>query len=85
MISSEVDVIINKSDIDIYIYIYNHHHNMHKIFDINNVTSQDLRLDIERKQMCALHSCIENLRNFHAFQIKLVKLIEVSLELMELK
>jgi hypothetical protein len=31
------------------------------------VTSQDVRLEIERKQMCALHSCIENLGNFRAF------------------
>jgi hypothetical protein len=31
------------------------------------VTSQELRLAIERKQRCALHSCIENLANFRAF------------------
>jgi hypothetical protein len=26
-----------------------------------------MRLQIERKQMCALYSCIENLGNFHVF------------------
>jgi hypothetical protein len=31
------------------------------------VISQGLRLEIERKLMCALHSCIQNLENFHAF------------------
>jgi hypothetical protein len=31
------------------------------------VTSQDVRLEIKRKRKCALHSCIENLGNFHAF------------------
>jgi hypothetical protein len=31
------------------------------------VTSQDVRLEIERTQKCALHSCIENLGNFRAF------------------
>jgi hypothetical protein len=31
------------------------------------VTSQDLWLQKERKQMCALHSCIENLGNFRVF------------------
>jgi hypothetical protein len=33
-----------------------------------SVTSQDMRLEIERKQLCALHSCIENLGNFFAFK-----------------
>jgi hypothetical protein len=32
------------------------------------VTSQDVRLEIERRQKCALHSCIENLGNFRAFK-----------------
>jgi hypothetical protein len=32
------------------------------------VTSQDVRLEIERTQKCALHSCIENLGNFCAFK-----------------
>jgi hypothetical protein len=32
-----------------------------------NVTSQDVRLEIERKELCVLHSCIENLGNFRAF------------------
>jgi hypothetical protein len=32
------------------------------------VTSQDVRLEIERKQLCALHSCIENMGNFRAFK-----------------
>jgi hypothetical protein len=32
------------------------------------VTSQDVRLEIERTQKCALHSCIENLGNFRAFK-----------------
>jgi hypothetical protein len=31
------------------------------------VTSQDARLEINRKPKCALHSCIENLGNFRAF------------------
>jgi hypothetical protein len=31
------------------------------------LTSQDVRLEIERKKMCALHSCIKNLGNFRAF------------------
>jgi hypothetical protein len=30
-------------------------------------TSQDVRLESERKQLCALHLCIENLGNFRAF------------------
>jgi hypothetical protein len=30
-------------------------------------TSQDVRLEIERTPKCALHSCIENLGNFRAF------------------
>jgi hypothetical protein len=33
-----------------------------------SVTSQDVRLEIERTPKCALHSCIENLENFHAFK-----------------
>jgi hypothetical protein len=33
-----------------------------------DVTSQNVRLEIERTQKCALHSCIENLRNFCAFK-----------------
>jgi hypothetical protein len=49
------------------------------------VTSQDVRLEIERTQKCALHSCIKNLGNFRAFKIKLVKVIEVSLKLVEQK
>jgi hypothetical protein len=32
------------------------------------VTSQDVRLEIERTQKCALHSCTENLGNFPAFK-----------------
>jgi hypothetical protein len=32
------------------------------------VTSLDVRLQIWRKLMCALHSCIENLGNFRAFK-----------------
>jgi hypothetical protein len=32
------------------------------------VTSQDLRQEIVRKTMCALHSCIESLENFCAFK-----------------
>jgi hypothetical protein len=32
------------------------------------VTSQDVRLEIERTQKCALHSCIENPENFRAFK-----------------
>jgi glucose-6-phosphate 1-dehydrogenase len=34
----------------------------------DSVTSQDVRLEIERTQKCALHSCIENLGNFRAFK-----------------
>jgi hypothetical protein len=33
-----------------------------------DVTSQDVRLEIERTHKCALHSCIENLGNFCAFK-----------------
>jgi hypothetical protein len=33
-----------------------------------SVTSHDVRLEINRKPKCALHSCIENLGNFHAFK-----------------
>jgi hypothetical protein len=32
------------------------------------VTSQDVRLEIERTQKCALHSYIENPGNFRAFK-----------------
>jgi hypothetical protein len=32
------------------------------------VTSQDVRLQINRKPKCALYSCIENLGNFRAFK-----------------
>jgi hypothetical protein len=32
------------------------------------VTSQDLRQEIERKLLCALHSCIDNPGNFRAFK-----------------
>jgi hypothetical protein len=42
------------------------------------VTSQDVRPKIERTPKCALHSCIENLENFRAFN-KPIKVIEVSL------
>jgi hypothetical protein len=37
-----------------------------------------VRLEIERTPKCALHSCIENLGNFCAFN-KPIKVIEVSL------
>jgi hypothetical protein len=37
-----------------------------------------LRLEIERKQICALHSCIENLEKFCAFKLNL-RGIDVSL------
>jgi hypothetical protein len=33
----------------------------------HGVTSQDVRLEINRNPKCALHSCIENPGNFHAF------------------
>jgi hypothetical protein len=33
----------------------------------DSVTSQDVSLEIERKQLCALHSCIENPGNFCEF------------------
>jgi hypothetical protein len=42
------------------------------------VTSQDVRLEIERIQKCALHSCIENLGNFCALNHS-IKVTEVSL------
>jgi hypothetical protein len=37
-------------------------------FVSSSVTSQDVRLEIERTQKGALHSCIENLGNFCAFK-----------------
>jgi hypothetical protein len=40
---------------------------MTRLFDLS-VASQDLRLEIEMKQKCALHLCIENLGNFHTFK-----------------
>jgi hypothetical protein len=33
-----------------------------------SITSQDVRLEINRKPKCALHSCIENLGNLRAFK-----------------
>jgi hypothetical protein len=44
-----------------------------------------LGLQKERKNMCEMHSCIENPGIFSRFQIKLSTETEVSLELMELK
>jgi hypothetical protein len=35
--------------------------------DFGGVTSQDVRLEMEGKQFCALQSCIENPGNFCAF------------------
>jgi hypothetical protein len=35
---------------------------------IEIVCSQDVRLEINRKLKCGLHSCIENLGNFRAFK-----------------
>jgi hypothetical protein len=37
-------------------------------FKGESVTSQDVRLEIESKQECALHSCIKNLGNICAFK-----------------
>jgi hypothetical protein len=51
---------------------------------LEHVASEDVARNRD-ELMCALHSCIENMGNFHAFKLKLVKVIEVSLELMELR
>jgi hypothetical protein len=46
-----------------------------------SVTSQDVRLEIEEKQECALHPCIENLGNFRALNhsIKVIEVLLVSM------